>query len=168
MKQFVEIQKFDQWYIWVVPIFALGLWTFAFIKQIIFQIPVGDRPASDLEIMLIGLIPISIIALFRFIKLTTEIDSNLLSVCLFPFCSKSVSIRSIESIEFLTYKFVGYGCRLGTEYGTVLNVKGNQGFQILTKNGDRFLVGTQKSDEIQALCAKLGINIINSDRNIKM
>lgn len=168
MKQFVEIQKFDQWYIWVVPIFALGLWTFAFIKQIIFQIPVGDRPASDLEIMLIGLIPISIIALFRFIKLTTEIDGNLLSVCLFPFCSKKVSIASIESIEFLTYKFLGFGCRLGTEYGTVFNVKGNQGFQILTKNGDRFLVGTQKSDEIQALCAKLGINIINSDRNIKM
>ncbi len=168
MKQFAEIQKFDQWYIWVVPILSLGLWTFAFIKQIIFQIPVGDRPASDIEIMLIGLIPISIIALFRFIKLTTETDGNSLSVCLFPFCRKKVTIASIESIEFITYKIVGFGCRLGTEYGTVFNVKGNHGFQILTKNGDRFLVGTQRSSEILAICTKLGVNVINSDRNIKM
>ena len=50
----------------------------------------------------------------------------------------------------LDYGFIGgYGIRLWTKYGTVYNTSGKIGLAITLNNGDKFLIGTQKSDELK-------------------
>lgn len=55
----------------------------------------------------------------------------------------------IESANVIEYGFVGgWGIRMGTKYGTVYNVKGKMGIQIILKSGKKFVIGTQKHKEL--------------------
>lgn len=40
------------------------------------------------------------------------------------------------------------GIRFGSKYGTAYNMKGNYGLAIKLKNGQKFLIGTQKVEEL--------------------
>nr|WP_315263057.1 hypothetical protein [uncultured Flavobacterium sp.] len=46
----------------------------------------------------------------------------------------------------MNYKFLGFGVRLFTSYGTVYNTKGDTGLAIELKCGKKILIGTQKGD----------------------
>ena len=55
----------------------------------------------------------------------------------------------VKSINMINYSFVGYGYRLSTIYGTVYNAKGDIGIQIIKKNGEQLLIGSNKTDELK-------------------
>ena len=59
--------------------------------------------------------------------------------------------EDIKSTKVITYKFVGYGLRLGTKYGTIFNIKGSRGLQIELKSGEKVLIGTQQADDMKGL-----------------
>lgn len=149
MKVFRETQKISQWYIWLVPICVFILWLTGFILQVVINKPIGSKPPSNIELTLIGFIPILIILLLLQIKLTTTINEKYLKVSLYPFCSQQVSLEDISKIEIIKYEILGFGCRLGTKYGTVYNIKGNKGIYVSTKLGERFLVGSQKINNLK-------------------
>lgn len=67
----------------------------------------------------------------------------------FPFVKKKVSWKEIKQIKVVKYDFVGYGIRLGSEFGTVYNTKGNKGLAIELKNEKKFIIGTQKETEMK-------------------
>jgi hypothetical protein len=161
MRQFKEVQKFDQWYIWIPISIILLFWMYTFVMQIIFKLPQGTRPASDLEIYLIGLIPISILSFLSYLKLTTIISKDSISIHFRPFSSKQISLSDIVELKVLKYDFVGYGLRLSTKYGTVYNTKGNQGIAVNTRHGERFLIGTQKINELKQCLEESAIPFID-------
>ena len=86
------------------------------------------------------------------LKLKTDINEYQIKIKFFPFTNKTIPWSEIQNVTVLNYGFVGgWGVRLWTKYGTVYNISGNKGLYIELKNGDSFLVGTQKEQELKLL-----------------
>ncbi|MGB0178253.1 MAG: hypothetical protein ACPF9D_13895, partial [Owenweeksia sp.] len=94
--------------------------------------------------------------LFLIMKLKTEIDEKSIRMIYIPFTRKTVKWDDVEEARVLKYGFIGgWGIRIWTSYGTVYNVKGNKGLAITLKNGERFLIGTQKEKELEQVLSNL-------------
>ena len=152
---FQEKQRFTQWWIWIliggislIPI--VGIY-----QQIIKGEPFGSKPMPDLGLIIFLLLMIALVVFFRTMYLKTEIDEDAIRIKFFPFVTKDYHWKDIATAEVVNYGFVGgWGIRLGTKYGTVYNVKGNQGLAIRLKNGKKNCIGTQKKDELEAVIAE--------------
>ena len=149
--EFNEQQKFTQWWIWII---LLGIGILPIIgvyKQLILNEQFGDKPLSDLGIVIFSVFVFCLIALFWFMRLTTKIDHNYINMNFFPFVRKRIAWNEIKSAQIINYGFVGgWGIRLWTEYGTIYNIRGNKGLAIELKNGEKFLIGTQKELELKS------------------
>lgn len=103
---------------------------------------------SDMGLIIFTLIPFGIIFLFWYMKLETEIDEKEIRIRFIPLVKKTFRWEDIRTAAVVEYKFVGYGIRLFTSYGTVYNTKGDMGLAIELKNGEKILIGTQKASEL--------------------
>ena len=159
---FKETQKFSQWWLWLILIGIGILPILGIYKQLIIGEKFGDKPMSDLGLIIFTVFVFSLIAMFWFMQLKTEIDQNGISMHFFPLVKKRVNWKEIKNAEIVNYGFVGgWGIRLWTKYGTVYNMKGNKGLAIALTDGNKFLIGTQKPEELTAILEKI------SARNIK-
>lgn len=129
---FKEIQKFSQWWLWVLLLSVGALLFYA-------------GPAN-----LGALILIAVSLLFLTLRLITQVDEKGIKFRFFPFVRRKYQWHEIASAKVVNYGFVGgWGIRLFTVYGTIYNVKGNKGLAVELKNGDKFCLGTQRPDELQ-------------------
>jgi uncharacterized protein with PQ loop repeat len=152
--EFKEKQKFTQWWLWLFLI-GIGLFqVYGLFKQLIKGEDFGDKPMSDIGLIFFAILPFGVIILFWFMKLETEIDQKEIRIKFSPLVKKSVKWENVKSATVLNYKFVGFGIRLFTTYGTVYNTKGNTGLAIELKNGEKILIGTQRGDEIAQIIEK--------------
>ena len=153
--EFKEEQKFTQWWLWLILI-GIGVFPiFGIYKQLIIGEKFGDKPMSDFGLIIFSVFIISLIAMFWFMRLKTEIDQNEIRINFFPFTKKRVNWKEIKSAKIVNYGFVGgWGIRLWTKYGTVYNTKGNKGLAIELLNGKKFLIGTQKESELNKIVEK--------------
>lgn len=140
---FKEEQKFTQWWLWLVLlvsfVFPLGI----ILKEI--------YDGASLNILFISTpIPV-VILLFLSMNLKTEISDSIIKMSYFPFLvKKNVKWEEVKTAKVVNYGFVGgWGIRLWTKYGTVYNVRGNKGLAIELNDGKKFLIGTQKPEELQ-------------------
>ena len=88
--------------------------------------------------------------LFIFLKLTVNVSREGIRYG-FNIPDRSLNLLKwvdVERCEIISYRFIGYGYRLHPVYGTVYNVKGNQGLLIVTRTGERLLLGTQLPREL--------------------
>ena len=146
--EFKEKQKFTQWWLWLFLI-GLGLFhVYGLFKQLIIGKDFGDKPMSDIGLIMFALLPFGLLFLFWYMKLETVIDQKEIRIKFTPLVKKAFKWEDVKSATVLNYKFVGYGIRLFTTYGTVYNTKGNTGLAIELKNGKKILIGTQKGDEL--------------------
>lgn len=152
---FKEEQKFTQWWLWVILVCIGSLPIIGIYKQIIIGQPFGDKPMSDIGLLVFSIFIFLLIGLFLMMKLTTKIDENLIEMSFFPFVRKSIKRNEIKTAKVINYGFVGgWGIRLWTTYGTVFNIKGNKGLAIELLNGEKFLIGTQKENELKEILGK--------------
>ena len=153
---FKETQKFSQWWLWLILIGIGILPILGIYKQLIIGEKFGDKPMSDLGLIIFALFVFSLIAMFWFMQLKTEIDQNEIRMHFFPLVKKRVNWKEIKNAEIVNYGFVGgWGIRLWTKYGTVYNMKGNKGLAIALTDGNKFLIGTQKPEELTAILEKI-------------
>ena len=154
--EFKEEQKFTQWWLWLILIGIGILPIFGIYKQLFIGEKFGDKPMSDLGLIIFALFVFGLIAMFWLMRLKTEIDQTEIRMSFFPFVKKQVTWDEIKSAEIVNYGFVGgWGIRLWTKYGTVYNTKGNKGLAIELLNGKKFLIGTQKETELGKIVEKL-------------
>jgi len=106
----IEIQRFRSPWLWSllilvnIPIQVFGL------RQLIWNIPFGNKPAPDVLVFLIMLIPISILLLFALTYLKVSFNREQLVVQYFPFLTKSFNYTEILELEIVTYSpFFDYG-----------------------------------------------------------
>jgi len=153
--EFKEEQKFTQWWLWLILI-AIGILPIIGIyKQFILGDKFGDKPMSNFGLITFSIFIFGLVAMFWFIRLKTEINENGIRINFFPFVEKRVNWNDIKSAKTLDYGFVGgWGIRLWTEYGTVYNIKGNNGLAIELNNGNKFLIGTQNEAELNKVIEK--------------
>lgn len=149
---YTETQRFNQWWIWIAVLLPIGLFLYGIIQQVILKQPFGNNPASDEGLIAGLLIPVVVVALFRFMRLDTTIDEEGIRVHFVPFSKKFFPWQEIASAEVRQYKplleYGGWGMRFGVK-GTAYNIAGNQGLQLTFHNGRRFLIGTQDPDRLQ-------------------
>ena len=153
---FKETQKFSQWWLWLILIAIGALPITGLYKQLYLNEAFRDKPMSDLGLIIFALFVFSLIAMFWFVQLKTEIDQNEIRMHFFPLVKKRVNWKEIKTAEIVNYGFVGgWGIRLWTKYGTVYNMNGNKGLAIELLNGKNFLIGTQKPEELTTILEKI-------------
>ncbi len=153
--RFDEEQKFDQKWLWtlliIVSVVILAVQFSVFFSSSVEASGFGFYFSLFNVFLVIGLI-----GLFAVMKLKTSIDKEKISMEFFPFVKKEVAWRDIRKAEVLDYGFVGdWGIRLWTKYGTVYNTKGSKGLFIQLNDDKKFLIGTQKPDEMAGFIMKL-------------
>jgi len=147
--EFKETQRFSQWWLWLLLLSILIYEYYGAYKQIYMGEAFGDNPMPDSSLMIPVAVVTAVVLLFLFVKLTTTIDASGIKMYFFPFKKKKISWDEVKNVTVLNYGFVGgWGVRLWTKYGTVYNIKGNKGLFVELKNGNKFLIGTQKEEEL--------------------
>ncbi|WP_299287582.1 hypothetical protein [uncultured Mucilaginibacter sp.] len=155
---FKETQRFRQWWLWLILIAAFGITISAITKE-------HKELQNDSNFALLTplLVPILAFVLIFFSKLDTEIDAEGIHVRFFPFHFKfkTYSRDTIGQAVVTKYNpildYGGWGLRLGLfGKGKAYNVSGNQGIQLVFKDGSKLLIGTQKPDEAGAALQKAG------------
>ncbi len=150
--EFKEEQRFTQWWIWAILIPIGALPAIGIYQQFILKQPFGDKPMTDTGFLFFSVFIYGLIGLFLSFKLKTTVDKTGIHVHFYPILKRSVSWVDIKSIAVLNYGFVsGWGIRYWTRYGTVYNIKGKMGLAIELKNGVKFLIGTQKHEELDTV-----------------
>tara|TARA_B100000767_G_C19559079_1_gene448269 strand:+ start:65 stop:565 length:501 start_codon:yes stop_codon:yes gene_type:complete len=153
MKVFKEEQRFRQ--IWLIII--LVICTIIPITKVLQKHFSENKTVSTKEFTaILVIIVVSILILF-FIKLTTRIDEKGIHYQFSPFhfSMKLIPWNQITRAGIRTYfpisEFGGWGLKGGFFFnkgrGKAINVSGNIGVQLILKNGDKILIGTQKKEE---------------------
>ncbi len=148
MKQFKEIQRFTQWWLWLV---LVGSW-------VVLMYSLGTvQPQTTLAYFISFVVGMLLPILFWQMRLMTRITEEGIYVRFVPFHFKEQFYpwESIESAQVRTYsplmEYGGWGIKYGFNgQGKVFNVAGDQGLQLVFKSGEKLLIGTQKPIEIQA------------------
>jgi hypothetical protein len=146
---FEEEQRFTQWYIWILLLGLLCIPVYGIIQQLVLKQPIGDKPMSDLGLVIILFTQLSLCLLFWILKIKTTISKEKISFRFFPFVTKTIPWDEVEVAEIVKYRFVGYGIRIFTSYGTVYNINGNKGMALTLTNKKKLLIGTQKPYELE-------------------
>lgn len=88
----------------------------------------------------------------------TKINQNGIEIQFLPFVKKEVKWNELKSAKIVNYGFVGYGIRLGSQYGTIYNINGNKGLAIELSHGKKFVIGTQKEAELKDIIEKMSVS----------
>lgn len=151
---FKERQYFNQWWVWLFLIVMLALPLYGLYVQLIEGRPWGNNPMSDLGLLIFAFSMVAFVYFFRWIRLDSVCDNDGISIRFRPFISKRIPWNEINQARIVNYGFVGYGIRLGSKYGTVYNVAGKYGLAVETRNGKKFVIGTQRPDELAIVADK--------------
>ncbi len=150
---FKEIQKFRQWWFWIIialiflspfiikfnSIITNGFWG-TFSKGILTHI------AS------LGLIMI----LLLLIKVKTEINQTGIHLNYIPLFKKDFPWEEISETRLINYEAKEIRGRNGVfwrHYGSIRKMKNNQGLFLKLKNGKNYLISTQKPAELKKAIA---------------
>jgi hypothetical protein len=157
-----ERQRFKQWWLWLILLGVNGLFLFGVFKQVIGGQQFGDKPMSNVGLLIVTGLTIALTILFVNFRLETTIKKDGIYVRFFPFhlqfkhytwdkLTKSY-VRQYAPIS----EYGGWGLRLGLGgKGTAYNVSGNKGLQLEFNNGKKILIGTQKEPELKTLLVEL-------------
>lgn len=150
---FIEEQKFRHNLIWsgilLLPLCAI-LCTLTY--QVANNHLIGDHPMSNRSLLVLSIIyGVPVIFIIYYVRLTTIIsDENICFGWNLPTNDlNEIKLEEIKSCSVIEYNFVGWGYRLTRKYGTVYNVDGNKGLQIVKHSGAKVLIGTHHAVDLK-------------------
>jgi len=150
MKVFVEEQRFNQWWLYVI----LAIPLLAPLLAFLFSANYNNSQEVNAIGISISLIIVSLVIIFILsIRLKTKIDENGVYYQFYPinFNEKFIPWSDISNCYVRKYnpivEYGGWGYKMSPfGRGRVLNVKGNRGIQLEFKNGKKLLLGTQSAE----------------------
>jgi len=143
-----------QWWIWAILLGTTGIVLWDIVYNAIAKTMSMAEFLQNPESWISALVLIVVLIFFYLLTLKTEVSPEGIYINYFPMWRTKIPWEQIASAEIIQYGFVGYGIRLSFRYGTVYNAKGNQGLQIVKKNGSKILIGTQRPHELRAAVEK--------------
>ena len=163
---FREVQRFAQWWIWLIVIAVAGIAWFSVIVQLFMGDPFGEYLFRDTLVLVIWvLVGILLPLLFVFASLVIEVRRDALYYRFVPFHRSfhRIDYLDIESCEARTYRPVreygGWGIRCSASRGKAYNVKGDRGVQLVFTDGRRLLLGSQLADELASAINKARLKV---------
>jgi len=160
---FFERQAFRQNSLLIIVVISINvLFIWGFIQQVFFGIPWGNNPMSNSGLVIITSFMLLLIALL-FFKQQTVITHEGVYVRYFPldFKTRFFAWDDIQEAYVRKYspikEFGGWGKRhqFSTKKGIAYNVSGNIGLQLVFKNGQKILIGTNRWIELEEALTKL-------------
>ena len=158
---FQEVQKMN--HVWWVMLLVYGLtalcW-WGFMQQIIIGEPWGSNPAPDWILWLVWVgfgfgLPI----FFNILRLEVRLDSNKLFIRYYPLMSREIMLLDIDHIEARQYsplkEYGGWGIR-GSSQKKAYNVYGNEGVELILRDGSKIMIGSQRAAELEASLRSMG------------
>jgi hypothetical protein len=109
-----------------------------------------------LSLLAMSVLLFLIVGLLLLIQLKTTVDEEGVHYQFIPFHFKQKTIlwQDIKSAEVRKYaplkEYGGWGIKGYSNKNKAYNVKGNLGLQVVLKNGNKILFGTQKDEELKA------------------
>ena len=161
---FKETQRFRQWWLWLILIGLNGVNVWFLIEKYIYKKAFPDTTYHSYSGAEVGCIIVLLVtALIMITKLETMIDTNRIEVRFFPFhlkvktfLAQNIGLAYVRKYKPLS-EYGGWGLRNGlAAKGKAYNISGNQGIQLVFKDGSWLLIGTQKPDEAGAALQKAG------------
>ena len=160
---FREQQQFRQAWLWIlfasITLPILALLGFGIYQQLVLGKPFGNNPVGDMHLIAIfaGIVVLHtlVIALFWFARLDVEVTRNDVAIRFRPFHlrPRRIALRDITDARARKYSAIGeyggWGIRMGMK-GWAYNVSGDHGVQLTLASGKRILVGSQRSEELEA------------------
>ena len=152
---FTETQHFEFWHVLVLV--GVAALIFYCIKN--YKAKQGSPINSTIGkvvLYICAALPVPIIILFLVMSLNTRIDSKGINVKFSPFDRewKTYEWKTIKTCDVRTYDpmhdYGGWGMRNGA-----YNVSGDKGLFIRFTNGEHFLIGTQKPEELKKVLQEL-------------
>lgn len=160
MRVFTETQRFNQWWLQLIHIASLLFLLYSIYQWYIIDTNVGNVSSDDSVGHLVVIVSVaSILLLFYFLKLITEIDERGVHYQFSPFhfSQKTIHWQEMEDCYIRTYKpiaeYGGWGYRVSLGSGKAFNVKGNKGIQIKLTSGKKILLGTQNKEQAEKVIA---------------
>ncbi len=160
---FSEKQRFNQVWIWLILLGSNATFGYGLYKQLFLHIPFGDNPMSDTALIITAASMLLFTLLIRWVSLQTIINSKGIYVRFYPFqrSYRAFPWEAVTTIQVRTYdpigEYGGWGYRIGFgEVGKAYNVAGDKGVQLVLEDQSRFLIGTQKPTEVEAVLLSLG------------
>ncbi len=150
---FREVQRFRQWWVWLLVYGCAALTWYGFIQQIVLGQPFGTNPAPDWMMWLIWLAcGFGLPAFFHALKLVTEVREDHIYIRYVPVLTRTIPFEEIESYAVRKYnpirEYGGWGIRGWGGGKRAYNVSGNQGVDLTLRSGKEILIGSQKPKEL--------------------
>ena len=95
------------------------------------------------------------------LRMTTEVSPGQINVNFgwVPTYRRSINLAAIQRVEVVTYRPLvdchGWGIRSGRDGERVFNARGNRGVRLHMSDGGRFLIGSQRPEELAAAIERL-------------
>ncbi len=151
MEKFEEKQRFTQWWLWLILLAACT------IPYIPIMMGLDSKTDQWLGLLAMSILLFIIVGMLILIQLKTKLDEVGVHYQFIPFHFKQKTIlwQDIKSAEVRKYEplkeYGGWGIKGYSNKNKAYNVKGNMGLQVVLKNGNKILFGTQKADELSAI-----------------
>ena len=154
---FEEKQRFTQWWLWTILIFValliLGIFFNALYTQLVLGEPWGKKSMSDEGLIAFAIFNVTLVTVMMMMIFSSEleisVDKTGITYRFFPLIRRQRRIEreDIQHYEVKRYFMKGYGIHYNFRGDKTINVKGNVGIEIMTHNGKRLLLGTQRPEE---------------------
>jgi hypothetical protein len=155
---FEEEQRSRKNWVWLLCLLAPACILILLIYQLVTGKMVGDHPVSNLALSILSILYlVPAIWVLSVVKFRTLIDEEKISYGWNIPTNELNEIRlsDIKEWHVIRYRFVGYGYRLTRLYGTVYNVSGDKGLQVITSKGEKILIGTVRPEELRNAISRI-------------
>ena len=163
---FQETQKFPRvlsrllFALVFVPIAIAGVGVY--IQEVLHQ-PFGNHPTTTGNLLFLLLLPtlvcLATALIMAIARLTTEVDPSGVKLVYRPFSTRFIPFAEIASLKTVEYRPIrdagGWGIHGYRMKGWAYNVSGKKGVEITLKNGKLVLIGSQRSEELEAAIRRL-------------
>ncbi len=155
---FTESQSFKKWWQLVIVTIPHGIFLYGIYQQVILNVPFGDNPMPNAGLFIAESIMIILTYFLLILRLETSITEEGIMIRFYPIHRKfrlykwdRIEKAFVREFNPIT-EYGGWGFRTSMKgNGKAWTTSGNKGLQIITKDGNMFLVSTQKPEELDAV-----------------
>jgi len=157
---FRERQQFRQWWIWFVlfplALFLIGLFAHVMTKQLLLGTPVGDKPLSDIVLLLVGVVTIFvalglIVVVYR-ASLTILVDGEGVQINFSPIVRRQLvryeDMVSCRKCVLPSARLRGGGGLTVDGARRMLTVGGTTGVELFLLDGETLLLSSKRPQEL--------------------
>lgn len=152
---FEEMQHLRQFWLWALLLGLAAVFWAGFIVQVILGKPLGNKPVSNVGlVLLVLLVGLGLPLFFRYLRLHVWLLPDRLCLQFRPFHPKPIEIflREIKETECVTYNpiadYGGWGIRWGRK-GKAYNAHGSAGVKLHFYQRRPLLIGSQKPEQLR-------------------